>query len=98
MKRYLQSVEEVVKALKEGKKIFEKDGDLYYQMKDGFICCFYCNTQDITINCGIVLEKDEDKYYTEEPEQLKFEVNKLYKTRSGHKAFLDFKATDGMSL
>lgn len=87
MKKYLNSVEEVVKALKEGQKLFEsfKSGDTE-QIKeitliDGIIC-----TKD-DIGYGIHL-LSACKYYTEEPEPLKFEVNRAYKTRECEKAFL----------
>jgi len=89
MKRYLQSVEEVVKALEEGKKILDiANMDCYYKVIAGKYC--YCDLKFNTtvINISIVFEDNSKRYYTEEPEQLKFEVNRAYKTREGLKVFL----------
>ena len=97
MKRYLQSVEEVVKALEEGKKILDiANMDCYYKVIAENIC--YCDLKYNTtvINISIVFEDNSKRYYTEEPEQLKFEVNRAYKTRGGYKAFLDSKGVNDM--
>ena len=89
MKKYLNSVEEVVKALEEGKKILDiANMDCYYKVIAGKYC--YCDLKFNTtvINISIVFEDNSKRYYTEEPEQLKFEVNRAYKTRSGEKVYL----------
>ena len=87
MKRYLQSVEEVVKALKEGKDVIDKQDMSVYKIIDGVICHKY---DDRTIiNAGLILYLyKKDEFYTEEAEPLKFEVNRAYKTREGLKVFL----------
>ena len=86
MKKYLNSVEEVVKALKAGKEINIEDGIGKYVMDNGTICRLYDGGQ-ILINADIHLNFGT-KLYTEEPEPLKFELNRAYKTRKGLKAFL----------
>ena len=78
MKKYLNSVEEVVKALKEGKKVtYFNDGFLIEDQQD----------EGTVINSHIYFN-EKYKYYTEEAEPLKFEVNRAYKTRGGNKVFL----------
>lgn len=87
MKKYLNSVEEVIKALKEGKKISIKNANCQYIMENGLICRLYSDGQKV-INAEMHLTS-ENKFYTEEPEPLKFEVNRAYKNRAGTKMFLD---------
>ncbi len=91
MKKYLNSVKEVVKALKEGKDVFASEPitDRVYKFyfKDGFLIGEEKNCADIHINTHLIFMQSS-KYYTEEPEPLKFEVNKLYKTSKNKKAFL----------
>lgn len=88
MKKYLNSVEEVVKALNEGIKIYptgyEEQG-YFIQKVDGIVCGFNEGGQRL-INVELTFSKDF--FYTEEPEPLKFEVNRAYKTRNGEKVFL----------
>ena len=97
MKKYLNSPEEVIKALNGKNKIFEKGSDSYYQMINGIVCRFYCNTGDITINPSICIEKNKDEYYIKEPEPIKFEVNKPYKAKCGQKVFISFKLENNKS-
>lgn len=85
MKKYLKSVEEVVKALKEGKKVKDEENEDVYQMVDGIIYGNY-NNGEVVINDSIVFTKTN--LSTEEPELLKFEVNRAYKTRDDSKVFL----------
>ena len=91
MKKYLNSVEEVLKELKEGKEVFGISENGYaekYKIIDGVICdSKYINTS---------LNFKGLKYYTEEAELLKFEINRAYKTRGGYKAFLDSKGVNDM--
>ena len=96
MKKYLNSPEEVIKALKEG-SIFES-------FSSG-------NTEkikEIKLINGIIYTNEEVgycinilsacKYYTEEPEPLKFEVNRAYKTKNGFKAFIFIKTDRGSKI
>ena len=85
MKKYLNSVEEVVELLKEGQLITSKLTNRVYQMSNGIIYSTYKGNAT-TINDSIYFS--ENVFYTEEPEPLKFEVNRVYKTRKGLKAFL----------
>ena len=99
MKKYLNSVEDVVKALKEGGKVWDEECNSYCQIVNGFITEFSKGDNTIiTVNSSIYFMEGKDRFYTEEPEQLKFEVNRAYKTRSGHKAFLDFKTINSLSF
>lgn len=101
MKKYLNSVEEVVKALKEGKKIYDIECECYYYMEDNIIYGYYLKLKNIIMNDSIVFNnlKENPKFYTEEPEPLKFEVNRAYKTRNGDKVFLDSKSQiDGKNI
>lgn len=87
MKKYLNSVEEVVKALKDGKKIISDFGNSVYTFFDGFIIENKANGDNL-LNSHIYFDYKKNKYYTKETEPLKFEVNALYKTSKNKKAFL----------
>lgn len=78
MKKYLNSVEEVIKALKEGKKIYDIECECYYYMEYNIIYGYYLKSKNIIMNDSIVFNNLEEnpKFYTEEPEPLKFEVNR----------------------
>jgi len=83
MKKYLNSVEEVVKALKEKRKVIKETESGFidtYEIINGFICC----NGNINVQIGF----QSNRIYTEEPEPLKFEVNRAYKNREGKKVFL----------
>jgi len=98
MKKYLNSVEEVIKAIEENKKVYGLTDNILceYKLKDianqKVLCCKDINNEDVIINCSLVITNN-GKYYTEESEPLKFEVNRAYKTREGDKAFI-FRKTD----
>lgn len=84
-KRYLKTPEEVINALKEGKVV--KSENKKYKLIDGIICAFheqYGNKQWIV---GHSIFEYEDAYI-EEPEPLKLEVGKFYKTRGGKKVIV----------
>lgn len=85
MKRYLKTPEEVIGALQTGKT-------LYDDVAKGSQWSLYK---------GVLIRKDNDGYflvntpickgwnvYIEEPEPLKLEVGKFYKTRDGRKAWV----------
>ena len=82
-KRYLKTPEEVVQALKAGKEVFSFVADFKYKMIDGVICR-YSGTRWILNSCLDGMEK----LYVDEPEPLKLEVGKFYKTRGGQRAIV----------
>lgn len=84
MKRYLKTPEEVVQALKDG-KVVESEG-YSYKLVNGVICSFYKQGYYKWNVGGAIFQSDEP--YVDEPEQLKLEVGKFYKTRNGKKAFV----------
>ena len=84
MKRYLKSPEEVVQALKDG-KVVESEG-YSYKLVNGVICSFYKQGYYKWNVGGAIFQSDEP--YVDEPEQLKLEVGKFYKTRDGEKAVI----------
>ena len=90
MKKYLNTPEEVIKALKEGKEIKSEEG-CRYKMIDGVIC-FFTKTTGWLVGTHI---DNEEKPYIEEAEPLKFEIGKFYKTRDGGKALLAFIGDNG---
>ena len=81
-KRYLNTLEEVIKALKEGKIIKTTKTKRALKMVDGVIVQLEENGFVLSIGSGLIME---DKPYIEEPEPLKLEVGKFYKTRRGDK-------------
>ena len=84
MKKYLNTPEEVIKALQAGKEV-KSDAGYRYKMIDGVICSLFDKGWVIGPSFD-----DEEKPYIEEAEPLKFEVGKFYKMRNGEKALLVF--------
>lgn len=82
-KRYLNTPEEVVQALKEGKTV-QMNG-MEYGIINNHIVGFDKIIKEIFINPTIRLS---EKPYVDEPEPLKLEVGKFYKTRDGRKAWI----------
>lgn len=82
-KRYLKTPEEVVQALKEGKTV-QMNG-MEYGIINNLIVGFDKIIKEIFINPTIRLS---EKPYVDEPEPLKLEVGKFYKTRDGRKAWV----------
>ena len=84
-KVYLNTVEEVIKSLKNGESVYS---DTYEQpilyMIDGIIISEYKSGNKF-INSGSI-EFKENKLYRIEKEPIKMEVGKFYKTREGDKA------------
>lgn len=83
-KRYLKTYEEVIDALKAGKVIRDKDS--LWELREGFIVRKDTNYASWVINDCI--SSDYSGIYVEEPDQLKLEVGKFYKTRDGRKAIV----------
>ena len=82
-KRYLETPEAVIKALKKG-KVIKDDNGYSYKLVDGFIVSTYKNHFIVGDN---IFNIDNHPYILEE-EPLKIEVGKFYKTRDGRKAFV----------
>ena len=83
-KKYLNTPEEVIKALKDGKTVKNTGGDAYC-LKDGFVLGKYASGRWV-VNDDIY--SSASKHYIEEQEPLKLEVGKFYKTRNGRKAWV----------
>lgn len=98
MKKFLNTTEEVIKELKNGKTVYEADYPFYYyKMIDGIICGKIGKYAQLSINLSIYMDA---KYYIEEEEKpltieeersLTIEVGKCYRTRNGKKAFCYYK-------
>lgn len=82
-KRYLKTPEEVMQALKEGKTVKNENGDAYV-LKDGLIVQTFLGNL-LSLNTTIFFDAN---LYAEEPDELKLEVGKFYKTRDGRKAWV----------
>lgn len=80
MKKYLKTPEEVVDALKEGKTVFGRTFEKF-ELYRGFI--IEKNRGGYAINSNIY---NADTPFIKEPDPLKIEVGKFYKTRAGKKA------------
>lgn len=88
MKRYLKTLEEVIDALQAEKFVRDDEGYIYKMYK------------------GVIFWRKEEQWhvaptichdyglYVDEPEPLKLEVGKFYKTRNGKKAFVFAKITN----
>lgn len=81
-KRYLHTPEEVIDALQAGKKLYSKDGSMSWELYKGLIVSKLLNGDKWVVNSIIV---DYYDTYIEEPEPLKLEVGKFYRTRRGDK-------------
>lgn len=91
MKKYLTTPEEVIKALKEGKKVKSEDG-WFYKLVDGIIVGVD-EFEGWKINLNLDLY---DKIYIEETEPLKIEVGKFYKTKGNKKAYVYLDYRNGL--
>ena len=79
-KRYLKTPEEVVDALKAGKKI--EAGDFEYRLVGEVLIAINKTDKSWAVNAGVY---SDDIPFIDEPEPLKLEVGKFYKTREGLK-------------
>lgn len=82
-KRYLKTPEEVIGALQAGKKI--EAGDFEYRLVGKELIAINKTDKSWAVNPGIYLD---DIPFIDEPEPLKLEVGKFYKTRDGRKAWV----------
>lgn len=82
-KRYLKTPEEVIDALQAGKKI--EAGDFEYGLVGEVIIAINKTDKSWAVNAGIY---SDDIPFIDEPEPLKLEVGKFYKTRDGRKAWI----------
>ena len=85
-KVYLKDLQpdEVIRRLKAGEVAKHTKGNYKKKLIDGFICTIF-NSGRFVVNDYLV--NDESAYF-EEPEKLKLEVGKCYRTRDGRKAFI----------
>lgn len=90
-KRYLTTPEGVVQALKEGKVVVGKQ--YKYKLIDGVICSLNERQGCHRWTVGDTIF-DSKTPYIEEPDPLKVEVGRFYKTRNGKKAFVFAKITN----
>ena len=84
MKKYLKSPEEVIDALVAGKVVCDKESQ--WKLHKGFIV-----RKDEDFDIWIVNDCISSNYaglYIDEPEPLKLEVGKFYKTREGGKVII----------
>lgn len=79
-KRYLKTPEEVIQALKDGKKVRDAYGSIC-KLVDGIIISKLNDFFEI----GKPIRSVNKPYILEEEEPLKIEVGKFYKTRRGDK-------------
>lgn len=84
MKKYLNSLEEITKALKEGREVFEDGADTSFRLVDGLLIRF--NSGKIFIGAQIIF--CPRNYYCYEEDPLKLETGKLYKIKDSRKAFI----------
>ena len=82
-KRYLKTPEEVIDALQAGKKI--EAGDFEYRLVGEVLIANNKNDKSWAVNAGIY---SDDIPFIDEPEPLKLEVGKFYRTRGGKKAIV----------
>lgn len=90
MKKYLDTPEEVIKALKEGKDVRSGTG-CCYKMIDGVICVIGRSGWCIGTHIN-----DAENPYIEEVEPLKIEVGKFYRTKDNKKAYVYFGYGNGL--
>lgn len=85
MKRYLKTKEEVTQALREGKTV--QTNEMEYGIINNLIVGFDKIVREISINPAIRLSENP---YINEPEPLKLEVGKFYRTRGGRKVAITY--------
>jgi hypothetical protein len=83
-KRYLNTPEEVIDALQDGKEIYDEES--VWKLHKGFIVRKNKDSDYWIVNDGIA--RHFRGLYVDEPEPLKLEVGKFYKTRDGRKAWI----------
>lgn len=84
MKKYLNSLEEISKALKEGREVFEDGADALFKNVDGILTRF----EKGKIYFGAQLLFCPRTYYCYEEDPLKLETGMLYKIKDSRKAFI----------
>lgn len=101
-KVYLSGIQEITKALKDGKVVFEEypSNHTYrhraIRLINGILISSYVGktNNSIFMNDYICLNSEDTKFYYEEKEPVKLEVGKFYKTRDGEKVICVFKSTN----
>lgn len=90
-KVYLETPEEVIKALKDGKVVYEENcPDYSFKLIENIIVAKYKDSFEV----GSMVSIGNEPYVLEE-EPFKLEVGKFYRTRNGSKAFVYAKEDKG---
>lgn len=84
MRKYLNSLEEITKALKEGREVFEDGADTSFRIVDGLLIRF--NSGKIFIGAQIIFCPRNYYCYKEDP--LKLETGRSYRIKDSRKAFI----------
>lgn len=82
-KKYLNTPKEVIEALQAGKKV--ETNSLKYEFLNGILIAISKEDKAWIVNPGIYFS---EVVYINEPESLKLEVGKFYKTRCGKQAII----------
>lgn len=101
-KVYLSGIQEITKALKDGKVVFEEDTAnkvakyRAIRLINGILISSYVGKTHVSIfmNDYICLNGGDSKFYYEGKAPIKLEVGKFYKTRDGEKVICVFKSTN----
>ena len=85
--KYFENKEELLAALKEGKKIYQKDGteEIYHSLENGVIVTRAEKDNQIFMINGGIGPSAYHVFYLKEPKPLTIEVGKFYKTRNYNK-------------
>ena len=84
MKKYLNSMSEILAELQDSGQVFDEGTSAYYKIVAGFIIRF--EGGDIYLGAQIPIQKNRYYCYVDNPIELK--IGKNYKTKDGRKAFI----------
>lgn len=92
IKKYLCDLkaEEITERFNNGEFAYKDDG-ISFKLINGILCSFYCGNI-MFVNDSI---NPPDSYFLE-PEKIKLEVGKMYKTRNGKRCLFFYCDNDGM--
>lgn len=86
MKKYLNSMSEILAELQDSGQVFDECTSAYYKIVAGFIIRF--EGGEIYLGAQIPIKKNRYYCYVDNPIELK--VGKNYKLEDGRKAFISF--------
>ena len=84
MRKYLNSLEEIAKALKEGNDVFEAGSTASFRIVDGLLTRF----EDGKIFIGAQIIFRHGTYYCYEEDPLKLETGRSYRIKDSRRAFI----------